>query len=103
MRVLFWGTPDFSVPSLEAILGEGHVAFENAGTHPRGGGVTLERVLGKKQRRAAMADREVRPRERSAFALAQRVLEFAGIHVLDEEERPRSELNRVRGLGRGRE
>jgi methionyl-tRNA formyltransferase len=24
MRVLFWGTPDFSVPSLEAILGEGH-------------------------------------------------------------------------------
>jgi methionyl-tRNA formyltransferase len=24
MRVLFWGTPDFSVPSLQAILGEGH-------------------------------------------------------------------------------
>ena len=24
MRVLFWGTPDYSVPSLQAILGEGH-------------------------------------------------------------------------------
>jgi len=24
MRVLFWGTPDFAVPSLQAILGEGH-------------------------------------------------------------------------------
>ena len=24
MRVLFWGTPDFAVPSLRAILGEGH-------------------------------------------------------------------------------
>jgi methionyl-tRNA formyltransferase len=24
MRVLFWGTPDFAVPSLSALLGEGH-------------------------------------------------------------------------------
>lgn len=24
MRILFWGTPDFSVPSLRAIIGEGH-------------------------------------------------------------------------------
>lgn len=24
MRVLFWGTPDFAVPSLRALLGEGH-------------------------------------------------------------------------------
>ena len=24
MRVLFWGTPDYAVPSLQALLGEGH-------------------------------------------------------------------------------
>lgn len=24
MRILFWGTPDFSIPSLRALLGEGH-------------------------------------------------------------------------------
>ena len=24
MRILFWGTPDFAVPPLRALLGEGH-------------------------------------------------------------------------------
>ena len=24
MRILFWGTPDFALPSLQALLGEGH-------------------------------------------------------------------------------
>ena len=24
MRILFWGTPDFAVPPLRALIGEGH-------------------------------------------------------------------------------
>ena len=40
MRVLFWGTPDFAVPSLQAILGEGHevVAVVTQPDRPAGRG-----------------------------------------------------------------
>ena len=43
MRVLFWGTPDFSVPSLQAILGEGHevVAAVTQPDRPAGRGQSL--------------------------------------------------------------
>lgn len=43
MRVLFWGTPDFSVPSFQAILGEGHdvVAAVTQPDRPAGRGQSL--------------------------------------------------------------
>ena len=43
MRVLFWGTPDFAVPSLQAILGEGHdvVAVVTQPDRPAGRGQSL--------------------------------------------------------------
>jgi methionyl-tRNA formyltransferase len=43
MRVLFWGTPDFAVPSLHAILGEGHevVAVVTQPDRPAGRGQSL--------------------------------------------------------------
>jgi hypothetical protein len=42
------------------VLREGHVAFDDAGAHRRGGHVGFPRVLGKLQRRAAVADGEQR-------------------------------------------
>ena len=38
MRIVFWGTPDFAVPSLRALLGEGHdvVAIVTQPDKPRG-------------------------------------------------------------------
>lgn len=43
MRVLFWGTPDFAVPSLRAMLGEGHdiVAVVTQPDRPAGRGQAL--------------------------------------------------------------
>src|SRR5680860_850685 len=42
MRVLFWGTPEFSLPSLGALLGEGHdvVGVVTQPDRPRGRGQT---------------------------------------------------------------
>lgn len=43
MRVLFWGTPDFAIPSLRALLGEGHevVGVVTQPDRPAGRGRTL--------------------------------------------------------------
>jgi methionyl-tRNA formyltransferase len=43
MRVLFWGTPDFAVPSLRAIVGEGHevVGVVTQPDRPAGRGQTV--------------------------------------------------------------
>ncbi len=43
MRVLFWGTPDFAVPSLRALVGEGHdvVGVVTQPDRPAGRGRTL--------------------------------------------------------------
>jgi methionyl-tRNA formyltransferase len=43
MRILFWGTPDFAVPSLRALLGEGHdvVGVVTQPDRPAGRGRTL--------------------------------------------------------------
>jgi hypothetical protein len=51
------------------VLGEGHVAFENAGSHLCTGNVGLARVLGELHCRAAMADGERARSERPADAL----------------------------------
>ncbi len=43
MRILFWGTPDFALPSLAALLGEGHdvVGVVTQPDRPRGRGRSL--------------------------------------------------------------
>lgn len=43
MRILFWGTPEFALPSLGALLGEGHdvVGVVTQPDRPRGRGRTL--------------------------------------------------------------
>jgi len=79
------------------VLGEGYVAFDDAGAHARGGFVGFLRVLGELHRRAAVADREIARAERAVGALLQRALERAVLHVLDEEERARAELDGVCG------
>jgi methionyl-tRNA formyltransferase len=45
MRILFWGTPDFAVPSLRALLGEGHevVGVVTQPDRPAGRGQELRR------------------------------------------------------------
>ncbi|MEX0907146.1 MAG: methionyl-tRNA formyltransferase [Gemmatimonadota bacterium] len=45
MRVLFWGTPDFALPSLQALLGEGHdvVGVVTQPDRPAGRGRELRR------------------------------------------------------------
>ena len=42
MRILFWGTPEFALPSLGALLGEGHdvVGVVTQPDRPRGRGRT---------------------------------------------------------------
>jgi len=75
------------------ILGKGDVAFENAGAHPRRGDVGFARMLGELHRRPAMADREIRPEERSGFALLESILQGAIVHVFDEEKGARSKLD----------
>lgn len=44
MRILFWGTPDFALPSLRALLGEGHevVGVVTQPDRPAGRGRTLQ-------------------------------------------------------------
>ncbi|HUP90054.1 MAG TPA: hypothetical protein VM100_11905, partial [Longimicrobiales bacterium] len=43
MRVLFWGTPDFAVPSLRALIGEDHevVAVVTQPDRPAGRGLEV--------------------------------------------------------------
>ena len=44
MRVLFWGTPDFAIPSLRALIGEGHevVGVVTQPDRPAGRGRVLQ-------------------------------------------------------------
>src|SRR5690606_83163 len=44
MRVVFWGTPDFAIPSLRALLGEGHdvVGVVTQPDRPAGRGRTVQ-------------------------------------------------------------
>ena len=44
MRILFWGTPDFAIPSLRALLGEGHdvVGVVTQPDRPAGRGRTVQ-------------------------------------------------------------
>ena len=80
------------------ILGEGHVALEDAGAHPRRRNVRFLGVLGKLHRGAAMADREIALLERALGAFLQGGLELALIHILDEEIRARADLHAVPAL-----
>jgi len=77
MRVLFWGTPDFAVPSLRALVGEGH--------HVVGVVTQPDRPAGRGRRLRASAVREVAIEE--------------GVPVLTPE-RPRGEsfLSALRAL-----
>ena len=83
-----------------AVLGEGHVAFDDAGAHARRRDVGFARMLGELQRGAAMADREVGPVERPCLALLEGVLQRPFVHVVDQEERTRPEMGeRLVALG----
>ena len=77
MRVLFWGTPDFAVPSLRALVGEGH--------HVVGVVTQPDRPAGRGRKLRASAVREVAIEE--------------GVPVLTPE-RPRGEsfLSALRAL-----
>jgi hypothetical protein len=84
------------------VLGEGHVALDDAGAHPGRGDVRLGGVLGELQGGTAMADGEVARGESAATrALLQRLPERAFAQVVDEEERARPELHGGGPLGGG--
>jgi hypothetical protein len=76
-----------------SVLREGGVAFDDPRAHPRPGLVGFLRVLGELQRRAAVSDRKVGTVEGAGLALAQFVLERAGVQAVHEIERPRTELD----------
>jgi hypothetical protein len=80
------------------ILGESHVALNDAGTHACGRDVGLLRVLGELQGSAAVAYREVGPLEWALGALLEFGLELTLIHVFDEEFRTRAELNAMAAI-----
>ena len=75
------------------VLGEGHVALNDAGTHASGRHIGLFRVFGELQGSAAVADREVGPLKGAFGALLEFGLELPLIHVFDEEVRTRPELH----------
>jgi methionyl-tRNA formyltransferase len=78
MRVLFWGTPDFAVPSLRALLGEGHdvVGVVTQPDRPAGRGRSVRPSPVKVQARDEMIDvlQPERPRG-DEFLAAMRALE----------------------------
>ena len=76
------------------VFGKGHVALENPRAHAGARLVRFLRVLGKLQRGAAMADRERARPHRHARTAQQPLLQRAVGHFVDQEERPRAELNR---------
>ena len=75
------------------VLGEGDVTLEDARTHSGARLIGLARVLGELQRGATMADREIALLEGTGGALLQLTLEAAVFHLVDEEERTRTELH----------
>ena len=75
------------------VLGEGHVALDDAGAHARGGVVRLLGVLGELQRGAAVADREVGAARLVVEACQESLLERAVVHLVDEELGSRAELD----------
>ena len=82
------------VPAHEfLVLGEGHVAFQNAGAHARAGFVGFLRVFRKLQGRAAVADREIALLERALRARFEFGLERAWAHVVNEKKRAWAKLH----------
>ena len=75
------------------VLGERHVALDDACAHARAGLVGFLCMFGQLQRRAAMRNREVGTAERAVPALEQAGLERSGIHALHEEERTLAQLD----------
>ena len=78
-----------------AVLGEGHVAFDDAGAHARGRHIGFPAVLGKLHRRAAVADGKVGLAKRPG-ALGKLRLQRPVLHLVDEIERPRPDLRLAR-------
>jgi hypothetical protein len=82
-----------------AILGEGDVAFDDAGAHPGSGQNAFPRVFRELQRRAAVGDRELTGSVGPVRAAGpEPFLRRTLLHRVDEVEGARSEL----GCGRGR-
>jgi hypothetical protein len=73
------------------VLGEGDVALDHARAHARRRQIGLPAMLGKLQRRAAVADREIASVERPG-ALAELRLQRPVLHLVDEVERARTDL-----------
>jgi hypothetical protein len=87
------------VPAYELeIFREGDVAFNDSGAHACARLICLTGMLGKLQRRAAVADGEIGAVERSVAAARELRLERAVLHVVDHKERPRPELNTLVAL-----
>ena len=79
------------------VLGESHVALDDARAHARRRRVGLGGVLGELHRRATVADRKLARCERATLrAPLQLALERALAHVVYQEEWPRSELHAAR-------
>jgi len=81
-----------------AVLGEGDIALDDAGSHARPGAVSHVGMLRELHGRAAVADGEVGAVERTVLALHQAVLELALIHTLHQVEGPRAELHAIVGM-----
>ena len=81
-----------------SVAGEGHVAFEDASSHARGGRVRLLRVLGKLQARAPVADRKIMLLEATFRTPLQSLLEVTRLHFLYEVERAGTELHLIQLL-----
>lgn len=88
MRILFWGTPDFALPSLGALLGEGHdvVGVVTQPDRPRGRGRAV----------APSATKEFAQAEGLAVLQPERAREPAFVDVIRKLE---PELNAVVAYG----
>src|SRR6267143_1840231 len=76
------------------VLGESHVAFLDAGAHARARFMAFLGVLRELQSTAAaVADRKIRPAERTLAALLKLALERAGAHLVDLIKMTRPDLD----------
>ena len=75
------------------ILGEGHIAFQNARAHAGSGHVGFNSVLGKLHRRATVADGKQRRAAGLRGAGLELVLQGTVRHLVNQVVGTRSELN----------
>ncbi len=83
------------------ILGKGHIAFQDACAHARGGDIGFHRMLGKLHRRTTVPDREQRLAACLTFTGQQFLFQRSVFHAVNQVIGPWAEFDVLREAGCG--